>query len=356
MRRSPRRSSQLFHARFDVTTGHSARRAARKQAAALAAEIEAALQNVASLDEDRILRRFVNAVTSALRTNFYQLDEDGRPQADHRHQVRQPRDRRHAVAAPALRDFRLFAARRGHSPALRQGRARRHPLVGPAAGFPHRNSRPGEGAAGEERGDRAGRRQGRLRAEAAAARVRARRCRPKASPPTRSSSATLLDLTDNLGPNGVVAADGCRASRRRRSLSRGRGRQGHGDVLRHRQRHRAGAWLLARRRVRVGRLGRLRPQEDGHHRARRVGSGEAAFPRDERRYRQRRRSPSSASATCRATCSATACCARTPSSWSRRSITATFSSIPIRIRGKSFAERQRCSSCRGRAGRTTTRR
>jgi glutamate dehydrogenase len=27
------------------------------------------------------------------------------------------------------------------------------------------------------------------------------------------------------------------------------------------------AWLLARRRLRLGRLGRLRPQEDGHHRA-----------------------------------------------------------------------------------------
>ena len=43
------------------------------------AEIEGALQNVASLDEDRILRRFVNAVTSALRTNFFQRDPDGRP-------------------------------------------------------------------------------------------------------------------------------------------------------------------------------------------------------------------------------------------------------------------------------------
>ena len=31
-----------------------------------------------SLDEDRILRHFVNAVTSAIRTNFYQLGRDGR--------------------------------------------------------------------------------------------------------------------------------------------------------------------------------------------------------------------------------------------------------------------------------------
>jgi glutamate dehydrogenase len=40
------------------------------------------------------------------------------------------------------------------------------------------------------------------------------------------------------------------------------------------------ARLLAGRRLRLGRLGRLRPQEDGHHRPRRLGSGQAPFPRD----------------------------------------------------------------------------
>ena len=35
------------------------------------------MQKVESLDEDRILRRFVNAVQSALRTNFFQTDKDG---------------------------------------------------------------------------------------------------------------------------------------------------------------------------------------------------------------------------------------------------------------------------------------
>ena len=74
------------------------------------------------------------------------------------------------------------------------------------------------------------------------------------------------------------------AARRRRSLSRGRRRQGHRDLLRHRQRHFRGARLLARRRLRVRRLGRLRPQGDGHHRPRRLGGGEAPLPRDGRRY------------------------------------------------------------------------
>src|SRR5208282_2410333 len=45
----------------------------------IASSIETALQAVDSLDEDRILRRFVNAVQAAIRTNFYQLGVDGQP-------------------------------------------------------------------------------------------------------------------------------------------------------------------------------------------------------------------------------------------------------------------------------------
>ena len=68
--------------------------------------------------------------------------------------------------------------------------------------------------------------------------------------------------------------------------------------------------LLAGRRVRQRRLGRLRPQEDGHHRPRRVGVGQEALPRPGHRTPRRRTSPWSASATCPATCSATGCCCR----------------------------------------------
>ena len=60
---------------------------------------------------------------------------------------------------------------------------------------------------------------------------------PRASRPTSSSSRRLLDLTDNLvsGTDGrAPAARG--APRRGRHLPRRRRRQGHGDVLRHRQR------------------------------------------------------------------------------------------------------------------------
>jgi glutamate dehydrogenase len=47
----------------------------------LEGEFSAALEDVSSLDDDRILRRFQNVIESILRTNFYQLDQGGQPKA-----------------------------------------------------------------------------------------------------------------------------------------------------------------------------------------------------------------------------------------------------------------------------------
>jgi len=66
----------LFQTRFDPHLRVPPDERAAREAATVA-EIETALQAVESLDEDRILRHFVNAVTSAIRTNFYQLGADG---------------------------------------------------------------------------------------------------------------------------------------------------------------------------------------------------------------------------------------------------------------------------------------
>ncbi len=67
----------LFYARFDPEQGSG--REAKIE------EIEAALKEgfdqVASLDEDRILRRFWNAIDHTLRTNFFQPDGDGNSKA-----------------------------------------------------------------------------------------------------------------------------------------------------------------------------------------------------------------------------------------------------------------------------------
>ncbi len=61
---------RLFHMLFDPASGDPAdeRRAASQ---AIVASIEGALENVSSLDEDRMLRRILNLIQSTIRTNFY---------------------------------------------------------------------------------------------------------------------------------------------------------------------------------------------------------------------------------------------------------------------------------------------
>ncbi len=71
----------LFHARFDPRLGAPGGERAQREAA-LAAEIDTALAGVESLDEDRIIRHFVNGMQSATRTNFYQLGADGQVKAE----------------------------------------------------------------------------------------------------------------------------------------------------------------------------------------------------------------------------------------------------------------------------------
>ncbi|MFN8173171.1 MAG: NAD-glutamate dehydrogenase, partial [Candidatus Nanopelagicales bacterium] len=48
-----------------------------ERAGAIVAEIEAALDDVVSLDQDRILRTFLALIESTLRTNYFQSDDDG---------------------------------------------------------------------------------------------------------------------------------------------------------------------------------------------------------------------------------------------------------------------------------------
>ncbi|MBE7248615.1 MAG: NAD-glutamate dehydrogenase, partial [Actinomycetospora chiangmaiensis] len=65
----------LFRIRFDpVVEGDREARSAEVRAS-----IEDALADVTSLDDDRILRRFVNLVEAAVRTNFFQTGPDGNP-------------------------------------------------------------------------------------------------------------------------------------------------------------------------------------------------------------------------------------------------------------------------------------
>jgi glutamate dehydrogenase len=65
--------AKLFHTRFDPHF-EGDRDAA---SADCVKHVEAALDDVSNLDEDRILRRFLNIIQATLRTNFYQRDADG---------------------------------------------------------------------------------------------------------------------------------------------------------------------------------------------------------------------------------------------------------------------------------------
>jgi glutamate dehydrogenase len=66
---------ELFQARFDPARPAGADRRAEQ----LRGELADAIDQVANLDEDRILRSFLGMVEATLRTNYHQSGEDGRP-------------------------------------------------------------------------------------------------------------------------------------------------------------------------------------------------------------------------------------------------------------------------------------
>ena len=213
---------------------------------------------------------------------------------------------------PAVRDLGLLAAGRGRAPAVRRGRARRACAGRTAA----RTSAPR--CSGWSRRRRSRTRSSCRPARRAASSSRTRRptrptarpCWPRASRATACSSSALLDVTDNLVDGAVVPpADVVRHDGDDPYLvvAADKGTATFSDIANEISRR---ARLLARRRVRLRRVGGLRPQGDGHHRARRVGVGASATSASSASTRRRRTSPSSASATCPATCSATACCSR----------------------------------------------
>ncbi len=68
---------KLFYARFDPRIED--RQARADSEARIRAGIEEQLTGVTSLDDDRILRRFINLIEAAVRTNFFQLEGNGLP-------------------------------------------------------------------------------------------------------------------------------------------------------------------------------------------------------------------------------------------------------------------------------------
>src|SRR5690606_28943964 len=66
---------RLFHNRFDPE------RVETRRATRIAEQLELALNEVPSLDEDRMLRRILAAIQATVRTNFHRRDATGAPLA-----------------------------------------------------------------------------------------------------------------------------------------------------------------------------------------------------------------------------------------------------------------------------------
>ena len=93
--------------------------------AAVEERIARALDDVASLDHDRILRSYLTHIRATLRTNYFQpAARRRRPAALHLAQAGAGPDPGPAGAAAEVRDLRLLAAGRGLAPALRRRRPR----------------------------------------------------------------------------------------------------------------------------------------------------------------------------------------------------------------------------------------
>ena len=199
----------LFVARLDPAAGKEGEVTAKH----LKAKIKDALEDVPNIDDDTIIRRYLNLIEASLRTNHFVpgLRDKGPVAGD---QARFARGRRPARAAPVARDLRLRLRGRGRASALRSGGARRPALVGSRAGLPHRGARPRQGAAGQERRHRAGRRQGRLLSEALDRRPLPRPdLRGRAATPTSTSSPaccrspTTSTAAAIVPPKNVVRRD-----------------------------------------------------------------------------------------------------------------------------------------------------
>ena len=160
---------------------------------------------------------------------------------------------------------------------------------------------------------------------------------------------SLLSVTDNLVDGEVVQPPCVRVARRRRHVPRGRGRQGHGDVLAtpptgSRTSTASGSTTRsppAARRATTTRRSGSRPRAPG--------SRSSATSRSSGSTRRPTSSPSSGSATCPATCSATGCCCREQDP-ARRGLRPPARVHRPRRRTRPSASRSAsgCSSCRAR--------
>ena len=321
-----------------------------------------AIAEVTSLDADRILRSLLGVVRATLRTNYFRRNADGAPRPFLALKLDPAQVPGLPEPVPAIETF--VHSNRVEGVHLRFGAvARGGPaLVGPPRGLPHGDPGPGQGADGEERGDRAGGRQGRVRRQAAARTDRRRGHRPRRGarrgrrllphvrlgaarphrrpggargtvgdpPPTASCATTATTPTWWSPPTRAPP-------RSPTSRTPWPPTTGSGWATRS---PRAARWATTTRPWASRRAAR--------------GSACSGTSASSAPTSRATRSPWSASATCPATCSATGCCSPSTCRSSPRSTTGTCSSTPTRTRRSRSPSGAGSSSCRARRGPTTT--
>ncbi|MFD4949166.1 NAD-glutamate dehydrogenase [Streptomyces sp. NPDC058239] len=72
-------TTRLLVSLFEARMSPERQRAGTELTDGLLEELDGALDQVASLDEDRILRSFLTVIKATLRTNFFQMADDGKP-------------------------------------------------------------------------------------------------------------------------------------------------------------------------------------------------------------------------------------------------------------------------------------
>jgi glutamate dehydrogenase len=232
-------------------------------------ELNGALEGVASLDQDRILRSFLTLDPGDAAHQLL----PGRRRRQAKPTSRSSSTRTHPELPQPRPKFEIwvYSPRSRRAPALRLGRSRgglrwsdrredfrtevlglvkaqsvKNAVIVPVGGEGRLRRQAAAGADGRrDEGPRRVLRRGRRRAT----RRSSAGC---STSPTTSCRATSCRLTRSVRHDDDDAYSSSRLTR-------------HRDVLRHRQRRRQGLRLLARRRLRLGWLRRLRPQGDGHH-------------------------------------------------------------------------------------------
>ena len=262
-----------FELQFDPDIAKSRRKRELKE---IRAKVQRGLSRASNVDEDRILNAHLPAastqrcapITSRQSTATEELYLD---------QTRPGATSGSAPAEAQVRDLRLFAGSRRRASAWRRHRTWRAALVRSARRFSHRGPRPDESPGGQEHRHRADRRQRRVLPKRCPRRYR------EGDPQERR--ALLQDVYSRparyhrqcrrrevVTPEGVVRRDGDDPYL---VVAADKGTATFSDIANGMS---AEYGLLAGRCLCIRGLSRLRPQEDGHYGARRLGGGQAPLP------------------------------------------------------------------------------